>query len=80
MILTVGELKKFLEGYDDNVKIVTSSSNYELRGECVDAKVREVKFSKKTRQFRDDFDGTNYSSDVYTTDKEDGEQVIWILG
>lgn len=78
-MLTVGKLKKILEKYDDDIKIVTISSNYEMRGSIVDAGIREIRCRKERKQFKDDFDGTIYSSEVYCFD-DNGEKAIYISG
>jgi hypothetical protein len=78
-MLTVGKLKKILEKYDDDVKIVTISDNYEMRGSIVDASVCEIRCRKEMKRFKDDFDETWYSAEVYCFD-DNGEKVIYIRG
>lgn len=77
--MKVRELKKLLEKYDDEVEIITSSSNYELNGNRVKARIIETKCSLQEKNFRDDFDGTRYTKQVYTSD-ENGQIVLWIMG
>jgi hypothetical protein len=75
--MNVRELKEILNQCDDNAEIITSSSNYELRGSYVKATAKIGNYKKEKQQFRDDFDHTSYCSEVYVRD-ENGEKAICI--
>lgn len=77
--MTVKELKEFLSKFDDDTKVITVSGNYEMRGSMVKASVSEGTYIECERDFRDDFDGTWYSSTVYRRNKE-GEKFVCIWG
>lgn len=76
--MKLGELRKLTAHLGDDVEIITSSDNYELRNSWVESYgIRLVKVSKVTEDFRDDFDGTNYSKEVFVPD-ENGIEVLKI--
>ena len=75
---TVGELKKFLETLNDDMPIITNSSNFELRGAIVDGVNLTVnKYIKETETFTDGFDYTQYNKDVYHRN-DDGTECLYI--
>jgi hypothetical protein len=81
MPLTVGKLKELIKDLSDDTVVVSRDDNYELRGAITELSTYSVqlkKFRKETRWFRDDFDGTNYPSDVYVPDKENGKEMLYI--
>jgi hypothetical protein len=76
--MNLGELRKLTEGLSDDVEIITVCHNYELGNALVKAtNVCLIKVKKEVKQFRDDFDGGRYSSEVYVCD-ENGEEVLKI--
>jgi len=77
--MNVGELKKLLEKYEDDVEIIASSSNYEMSGSRVKARIIETKCSVIRENFRDDFDGIRYTSLIYKNDKN-GKTMLWVVG
>lgn len=81
MQLTVGKLRELTKDLPDSTVVVSRDDNYELRGaitELSDSRARVRKFRKKTEWFRDDFDGTNYSCEVYVHDEENGTEMLYI--
>ena len=60
------ELIEILKKHPE-AEIITTSSNFELRGALVSVKCDSEprKVMKKLKQFRDAFDGTSYSTEVY---------------
>ena len=75
---TVGELKEFIKNLDDNMLLVSTSSNFELKGSIVSgARVSVEKFNTKTEQFVDGFDYTVYYEDVYVKD-ENGTECLQV--
>jgi hypothetical protein len=52
-------------------EVVVTSSNFEMNREIVAIScVYTTKLKKEKAHFRDAFDGTNYSEDVYVPDEE----------
>lgn len=78
--MNVGELKAIIKDMDDNVEVVARAHNFELGGATVSARVRETKMRKEHEQFIDAFDRTPYSTEVYKSDRENGEKVLYIVG
>lgn len=78
-MLTVKQLKEFLEKCDDDMVVVAVTNNYEQGHNYVDAYVTTGHYSPKMRGFRDDFDGTSYSSKIYEYN-ENGQKVVVIRG
>lgn len=77
--MTKKELLEVLEKVDDNTEIITNSNNYELSNHNVKARAYVSKASIETKEFRDDFDGTYYNSDVYVSNSN-GKEVVVIYG
>ncbi len=77
--MTVGQLKEFLNKYPNETKIISISSNYEMNNSKCNAIVSEIRCTKEVKQFRDDFDGTIYSAQIYNYD-DNGEITILIKG
>ena len=76
--MKLGELRKLTEHLGDDVEIITTSDNYELNHAWVESRgIRIVKVSKENKTFRDDFDGTSYSKEVFFPD-ENGKEVLKI--
>ena len=79
--MTLGEKIKELQAiekeYGAGITIVSKSDDYELRGSYVDdnTKVTIIKMTKRERNFRDDFDGTRYTKEVYEYN-ENGNNVV----
>ena len=73
----IKELQEIENKYGSNLIIINKSDNYELGGSYVDdnSKARVMKMSQRERNFRDDFDGTRYTSKVYEDD-ENGNMVV----
>lgn len=63
---TVGELKEFIKDLDDNMPLVKTSDNFELRG-AIDLGIypRVEKFEVEKQEFMDGFDYETYYHDVY---------------
>lgn len=81
MKLTVGRLKELIKNLPDDTPVVSRDNNYELHGaitEMSDYGVSVKKFSKEKQWFRDDFDGTPYSHDVFVQDEEKGKEMLCI--
>lgn len=78
--MNVGELKAIIKDMDDNVEVVARAHNFELGEAIVSARAHETKWRKEREQFRDAFDGTNYTTEVYKPDHENGEKVLYIVG
>lgn len=79
MALTVKKLKEIIENLSDDTIIVSRDDNYELKGSITEVGRATVKkFRKELRYFRDDFDGTNYQCEVYVSDDENGEEMLYI--
>lgn len=77
--MTLGELRKLTEHLSDDTLIITTSVNYELNGSMVESgKIRLIKAGKRNKSFRDDFDGTSYTKEIYVYDDEEGEDVLYI--
>lgn len=75
---TVGELKEFLKGLDDNMPLVSTSDNPELKDSVIfGANAAVSKFRVETRQFIDTFDYTAYLEKVCVND-ENGVECLWI--
>ena len=71
--MTVGELKKKLEGYPDDTLLVTTSNNFELKGATVPlSSVWEIKYVIEKKRFMDAFDYEWYTTDVISR-SEDGK-------
>jgi hypothetical protein len=78
--MKVKELKRQLEGLDDELELIIKSDNYELRGSYVPARSifkTTNKFKKKLESFVDDFDHTRYQKEIYIS-SSDGETVAMI--
>lgn len=74
--MNLGQLRKMIEHLGDDVEIITNTSNFEMSGSWVKAYgIQLVKVRKDSQQFRDAFDGTNYSAEVFIPD-EDGIEVL----
>jgi len=73
----IKELQEIEKEYGSDILIISKSDNYELGGSYEDdnSKVKVMKMSKIERNFRDDFDGTRYTSKVYEYD-ENGNMVV----
>lgn len=79
MKLTVGQLKELIKDMPDETPVISRDSNYELGGAMTQLSSYGVKienYSLVKRHFRDDFDGTNYSKEVYQHDKENGKPAL----
>lgn len=76
---TVGELREFLETLNDDMPIVKTSLNFELRGAIVNGVyAQKKKYSKEVETFIDTFDYTEYKQDVYKCDN-DGIECLYIF-
>lgn len=76
--VTLGELRKLTEHLSDDVEIITNESIHEMRGSKVKARgIRLMKVRKENQTFKDDFDGTSYSVEVFVPD-QDGEEMLYI--
>jgi len=75
--MNVRELKEVLNQLDDDSKVITNSSNYEQQGSYVSAVASIGNYIKVKEKFKDDFDGSSYSSEVYIKSK-DGKKIICI--
>ena len=77
------KLQKIKETHGGDIPIVTNSDNYEMHHSIVAVNKYHnpnVSFmKKKTRHFRDDFDGTSYSADVYVHCQESDEDSQLVL-
>lgn len=75
---TVGELKEFIKGLNDDMPIVKRSDNFELRG-AIDIGIypRVNKFKVERKEFMDGFDYETYYHDVYISD-ENGIECLQI--
>lgn len=77
---TVGELKKFIENFDDNMLLVRHSDNFELMDfivEGINPVVR--KFSISKQKFMDGFDYEYYYTYVYKDDQLNGKECLLIV-
>jgi hypothetical protein len=63
--LRVKDLIARLQEMDPEAIVVSPSSNFELNGSIVEARVSQYKGKRKTEGFRDAFDGISYSKEVY---------------
>lgn len=71
---TVGELKEFIKNLDDNMPLISTSSNFELQSSVVSGvRVSVEKFSTEKQQFVDAFDHTVYYEEVYVSNKNGTE-------
>lgn len=76
--MKLGELRKKTAHLSDDVEIISVSDNFEMSGSWVKATgVEVVKVKKESASFKDAFDGTKYSSEIYKPD-ENGEEVLKI--
>lgn len=74
--MNLGEFRKQTEHLSDDTEMIVTDDNYELRGSWTELKgVHLVKVIKKMRNFRDDFDGIHYSSEVYVPN-ENGTEAL----
>ncbi|AMM44989.1 hypothetical protein SP15_189 [Bacillus phage SP-15] len=79
--LTLGEFIEMTKDLPRGTKIVAPTSNtMEMGYSLVDANCRLVSIKKETKHFKDAFDHTPYSVEVYQQDKTSNEQVILIQG
>lgn len=75
---TVKELKEILNSLPDDMKVISKSDNFELKGNKVDgARIISHKVKKENKSFMDAFDYTYYNKEIYVND-EIGEEVIEI--
>lgn len=77
--MKVGELKKFLENYSDDVEVITITDNFEMGHNKVEARITETKCSKELKSFRDAFDGCRYSNEVFNYN-DNGKIMLLISG
>lgn len=73
--MDLGQFRKMTEHLPDDVELISTSDNYEMKNNLVAARVETVKVRKELKEFRDDFDGTRYSSEVYVRD-ENGKEAL----
>lgn len=80
MGMTLGQFREMTKDMTDDTPMVSQSSNsMEMGGAVTDAYVTIRGMEKRREHFRDAFDGTNYSSEVYHFN-DDGEPVIYVRG
>lgn len=78
--MTLGELKELTKHMSDDTLLIAVDSNYELRGAYTDTHAKIARCKKVRQSFRDDFDGTHYSTEVYEyTQDGDGQEVVIFL-
>jgi hypothetical protein len=77
--VTKKELLEVLNEFDDDTEIITTSSNYELKGNYVKAHALRGNYKEVMEQFRDDFDNEYYATSVYKHDLN-AKEVIIITG
>lgn len=76
--MTLGEFREKTAHLSDDVEFITTSDNYEMGHNWVKAHgVSIVKVKIEKRNFRDDFDGTPYSAEVYIP-SDDGVEMLKI--
>ena len=78
MSLTVGKLKEILKDLPDDIPVVQESVNCEMRGAITQKSKYSIairKYRKERASFRDGFDGTRYTSEIYVMDEE-GEKML----
>lgn len=76
--MDLGEFRKITKDLPDTTEFITVSDNYEMGHVWVKAgRVSVVKVKPEKRHFRDDFDGTPYSADVYVP-SDDGVDMLKI--
>lgn len=69
--MNLGDFRKMTEHLPDSTEFVSHTDNFEMGNSLVKANsVRLIKVKETTRQFRDAFDGTLYSSTVYVPSDE----------
>ena len=76
---TVGELKKFLEELDDDMPVLKTSGNFEMKGAIVNGFYATTgKYTTTTKTFYDSFDYEEYESEVYEPDKNEGVECLYV--
>ncbi len=77
--MKVKDLKEKLNQCDDNMEVVVTSDNYELKNNLVSARTAIIRKMKTiSERFKDDFDYEYYFCDVYKY-SDDGEDVLIII-